>query len=122
MSKTKHSSSHALDLPAAEAQMRDLQRDVDYDTKDFTIDYIIQEFQKGTFYIPNYQRKFVWDDKRRRRFIESALLGLPIPFLFLAEMDDGLLEIVDGAQRIQTLEQFVNDDLRLQHLEKLPAL
>ena len=111
MSKTKHSSSHALDLSAAEAQMRDLQRDVDYDTKDFTIDYIIQEFQKGTFYIPKYQRKFVWDDKRRRRFIESALLGLPIPFLFLAEMEDGLLEIVDGAQRIQTLEQFVNDDL-----------
>ena len=37
-------------------------------------------------------------------------------------MDDGRLEIVDGAQRIQTLEQFVNDDLKLDHLEKLPAL
>jgi hypothetical protein len=122
MSKSQPSILSVLDHPAAEAQLRDLQRDVDYDTKDFTIDYIIQEFQKGNFYIPKYQRKFVWDDRRRRRFIESVLLGLPIPFLFLAEMEDGLLEIVDGAQRIQTLEQFVNDDLRLQSLEKLPAL
>ncbi|MDQ3489388.1 MAG: DUF262 domain-containing protein [Acidobacteriota bacterium] len=114
--------SAALDRTAAEAQIRSLQRDVDYDTKDFTIDYIIQEFQKGNFYIPKYQRKFVWDDKRRWRFIESVLLGLPIPFLFLAEMEDGLLEIVDGAQRIQTLEQFVNGDLRLRTLDKLPML
>lgn len=122
MPKASPSLPATLDRSSADAQLRDLQRDVDYDTKDFTIDYIIQEFHKGTFYIPPYQRKFVWDDRRRRRFIESVLLGLPIPFLFVAEMEDGLLEIVDGAQRIQTLEQFVNSDLRLQALEKLPAL
>ncbi|HLG55099.1 MAG TPA: DUF262 domain-containing protein [Vicinamibacterales bacterium] len=122
MAKTKQLRVDHLERNAADAQIRDLQRDVDYDTKDFTIDYIIQEFQKDYFYIPEYQRKFVWDNKRRRRFIESVLLGLPIPFLFLAEMDDGRLEIVDGAQRIQTLEEFVNGDLQLQGLEKLPAL
>lgn len=116
------SSPTAAKTASAEAQLREMQRDVDYDTKDFTVDYMIQEFQKGTFYIADYQRKFVWDPKRRRRFVESVLLGLPIPFLFLAEMEDGLLEIVDGAQRIQTLEEFVNGDLRLQGLEKLPAL
>lgn len=113
---------HALNQHAAEVQLKDKQRDVDYDTKDFTIDYLIKAFQDDHFYIPEYQRKFVWDPKRQRRFIESVLLGLPIPFLFIAEMDDGRLEIVDGAQRVQTLEAFVNDDLVLDGLEKLPAL
>ena len=111
-----------LDTDAADAQLRQKQSDVDYDTKDFTIDYIIQAFQGDRFYIPDYQRKFVWDVKRQRRFIESVLLGLPIPFLFIAEMDDGRLEIVDGAQRAQTLEKFVNGDLVLDRLEKLSAL
>jgi hypothetical protein len=122
MARTRLLKTAALDQGAADAQLRERQRDVDYDTKDFTIDYIIQEFQTDYFYIPDYQRKFVWDDNRRRRFVESVLLGLPIPFLFLAEMDDGRLEIVDGAQRIQTLEEFVNGDLRLEGLEELPAL
>lgn len=111
-----------LDRDAADAQIKQKQSDVDYDTKDFTIDYIIKAFQEDLFYIPEYQRKFVWDLKRQRRFIESVLLGLPIPFLFIAEMDDGRLEIVDGAQRVQTLEAFVNGDLVLDRLEKLPAL
>jgi hypothetical protein len=111
-----------LDREAADAQIKQKQSDVDYDTKDFTIDYLIKAFQDDYFYIPEYQRKFVWDPKRQRRFVESVLLGLPIPFLFIAEMDDGRLEIVDGAQRVQTLEAFVNGDLVLDGLEKLPAL
>lgn len=112
----------ALDREAAEAQIKLKQSDVDYDTKDFTIDYIIKAFQEDLFYIPEYQRKFVWDDNRQCRFIESVLLGLPIPFLFIAEMEDGRLEIIDGAQRVQTLEAFVNGDLVLEGLEKLTAL
>lgn len=111
-----------LDREAADGQIKQKQSDVDYDTKDFTIDYLIKAFQDDHFYIPEYQRGFVWGLKRQRRFIESVLLGLPIPFMFIAEMDDGRLEIVDGAQRVQTLESFVNGDLVLDELEKLPAL
>jgi hypothetical protein len=107
------------DALLVEKQIKEMQRDVDYDQRDFTIDYIVQQFRTGLFYIPPYQRNFVWREKNRRRFIESILLGLPIPFMFLAETDDGRLEIVDGAQRIQTLESFVNGDLILKDLEKL---
>jgi hypothetical protein len=107
------------DTSLVEKQIKEMQKDVDYDQRDFTIDYIVQQYQTGLFYIPPYQRKFVWREKNRRRFIESVLLGLPIPFMFLAETDDGRLEIVDGAQRIQTLESFVNGDLILKDLEKL---
>ncbi len=79
---------------------------------------------KPEFYIPDYQREHTWDQKRKSKFIESVLIGLPIPFLFLAEIDDeeGRLEIVDGSQRIRTLAEFVAGKLVLHDLEKLPIL
>mgnify|MGYP002249934776 CR=1 FL=1 len=52
-------------------------------------------------------------------FIESILMGLPIPFMFFADTDDGRIEIVDGAQRTQTLVQFCQNDLELQGLQIL---
>jgi len=97
----------------AEREIRQRQQEVKYDLRDFTIDYIVSQFRDGLFYIPEYQREFVWRDHHRHRFIESVILGLPIPMMFVADMEDGRLEIVDGAQRIQTLETFLNDDLVL---------
>ncbi len=107
---------------AAEKDIRAKQSEVKYDLRDFTIDYIVQQFRDGLFYVPDYQRAFVWDKPRQCRFIESVLLGLPIPMMFVADMDDGRLEIVDGAQRIQTLESFLDDQFVLSGLEQLPAL
>jgi uncharacterized protein with ParB-like and HNH nuclease domain len=107
---------------AAEEEIRTRQHEIRYDLRDFTIDYIVQQFRDGLFYVPGYQREFIWTDANKCRFIESVILGLPIPMMFVADMEDGRLEIVDGAQRIQTLEQFVNNDLRLEGLERLPAL
>ena len=46
-------------------------------------------------------------------------MGLPIPFMFFADTDDGRIEIVDGAQRTQTLVQFCQNDLELQDLQIL---
>ena len=110
------------DVLEAEKEIKEKQREVDYDIRDFTIDHIVQQFHDDEFYIPDYQRKFVWREKHRVRFVESIVLGLPIPFMFLADTDDGRLEIVDGAQRIQTLEAFINDDIVLHNLERLPSL
>lgn len=107
---------------SAEKEIRAKQHEVKYDLRDFTIDHIVDHFQKGLFYIPDYQREFIWPDAQRARFVESVILGLPIPMMFLAEMDDGRIEIVDGAQRIQTLEQFKADDLVLSGLERLPSI
>jgi hypothetical protein len=107
---------------AAETEIRAKQHEVKYDLRDFTIDHIVEHFQKGLFYIPDYQREFIWPDTQRARFVESVILGLPIPMMFLAEMDDGRIEIVDGAQRIQTLEQFKANDLVLDDLERLPSI
>lgn len=107
---------------AADAQIRTRQRDIDFDIRDFPIEVLIKQFRDEEFYIPDYQREFIWKPPQKSRFIESAILGLPIPMMFFAEMDDGKLEIVDGAQRMQTLESFVSNDFPLGELEELPLL
>jgi hypothetical protein len=128
----------AIDKPrreAAEQQILDLQREVDFDVREYPVEVIVQKFNpteeaKGIseLYVPDYQRDFAWDERRQSRFIESVLIGLPIPYLFVADVMDedeaksGRLEIVDGSQRVRTLNAFLNDRLVLSELEKLPRL
>jgi hypothetical protein len=105
-----------------EQQLVNEQRTIDYDTKEFTVELLVQKFESGDFFIPVYQRAFVWNKERQSKFIESVLLGLPIPFMFMADTADGRLEIVDGAQRLNTLVSFMSDKLRLNALEVLGEL
>lgn len=107
---------------AAEQEIRAMQHEVRYDIRDFTIDYIVAKFRESFFYVPSYQRESIWTAAHKCRFVESVVLGLPIPMMFVADMEDGRLEIVDGAQRIRTLEEFTNSDLRLEGLKRLQAL
>ncbi len=111
-----------------EQQIQDEKRTVDYDTKDYTVELVYKKYTDGIdeerneIYVPEYQREFVWDDVRQSRLIESLVLGLPIPSIFLAEDSDGRLEIVDGSQRLRTIAAFLNDELSLRGLEKLTYL
>lgn len=104
---------------AAESQLQTLQRQVDYDTKDYTLELLLSKFERNDFFIPDYQRQFVWKANNKSLFIESVLLGLPIPFMFFAGCEDGRLEIIDGAQRMQTLHEFVKRKMKLSNLPKL---
>ncbi|WP_449121274.1 DUF262 domain-containing protein [Pseudomonas viridiflava] len=58
------------------------------------------------FITPEYQRVFRWSDFQQTRFIESVLLGIPIPPIFVAEDGNGRWEVVDGLQRISTIFSF----------------
>lgn len=112
-------------LDAAEAQLQEQQRVIEYDTKEFTIELLVQKFGSGAdadIYVPSYQRQFSWDPHRQSRFIESVLMGLPIPFLFFGDMKDGRLEVVDGSQRLQTCAAFLNNSLVLVGCERLSKL
>ena len=57
---------------------------------------------------PEYQRLFRWSNSQRSRLIESILLELPIPQIFVIENADGVLELIDGLQRISSVIQFIN--------------
>ncbi|MDX2304340.1 MAG: DUF262 domain-containing protein [Microscillaceae bacterium] len=115
-------------IDKAEEQIREKQKAVDYDIKEFTVEIMVLKYLKGgendenEIYIPDYQRAFVWKQDQQSRLIESLILGLPIPYIFTAEMPDGRLEIVDGSQRIRTLAAFINNGLILKDLDILKNL
>lgn len=107
----------------AEEQIKTLRKEIDYTTRDYSIDFLVQKFREDEFYIPDeYQRQFIWDDGKKSLFIESVLLGLPIPLMFFSDTEDGRCEIIDGAQRTQSLEAFMSNDLELTNLKKLDSL
>jgi uncharacterized protein with ParB-like and HNH nuclease domain len=106
----------------ADIQLNELQKEIKYDTKDYTVEVLLSKKEKDDIIIPDYQRQFVWKEKDKASFIESVLLGLPIPFMFFCECEDGKYEIIDGAQRVQTLMGFKNDEIIISKLPKLTAL
>lgn len=80
---------------------------------------------------PAFQRLFRWDDDQKSRLVESILLGIPLPSIFVAQDDDGRWELVDGLQRVSTLLQLQGvllsegepvDPLTLRGTRYLPAL
>lgn len=97
------------------AQLREQRRKVDFDTYDITVDELVRRVRLGRIEIaPAYQRQFRWDAQRQSRLIESMLLGIPVPPLFMAtnvEADAGTSwEVVDGLQRLLSLVNFLGDD------------
>lgn len=67
---------------------------------------------------PDFQRLFRWSVEQRSRLVESMLLELPIPSIFVIEKEDGVLELIDGLQRTSSLIQFVSaGEIGLQPLE-----
>ncbi len=58
---------------------------------------------------PVFQRLFRWDDERKTRFIESLILGIPIPPIFVYQDESGIWELIDGLQRLSTVLQLTGD-------------
>lgn len=77
------------------------------DRADMTFGEIINMYEKDEIIIsPEFQRVFRWREDRQTKFIESLLLGIPIPPIFVAETDEGKWELVDGLQRLSTILSF----------------
>lgn len=74
---------------------------------DMTFRELITMYEEGDLEKPEMQRKYVWDKNEASRFIDSILLGLPVPSIFLAKTDDEKRLIVDGYQRIMTVFDYV---------------
>lgn len=80
---------------------------------DYTVDSLVKRMRGGAFRIPEFQRQFVWTSKHASKFIESLLMGLPVPGIFLykeAETNEHL--VIDGQQRLRTLQAFYDGILR----------
>ena len=79
---------------------------------DLEISSLLGKFQRGRLNIqPEYQRQFVWDKVKSSRLIESALLDIPLPVVYLSEEQDGKENVIDGQQRLTSFFSFINGKL-----------
>lgn len=107
---------NALVVPEDAAVLDETEQDqtvapVQYEITSYGADIDSEGFvgrlRRGDVYIPPFQRDYVWSQKEASRFIESLLLGLPVPGVFLArDRDSKRLLVIDGQQRLRTLEFF----------------
>jgi uncharacterized protein with ParB-like and HNH nuclease domain len=103
-----------------DAQIRQESIPYGYDTKEYPVEVLVAKYKNDQIFVPHYQREFVWDEKQRSRFIESVFLGVPImPLLVSIAGEEAELEIIDGSQRIRALVGYVDDELKLQGLQKI---
>jgi len=71
---------------------------------------------------PEYQRRLVWDKQKKSRLIESLIMNVPVPPVFLYEHDLSRYEVMDGQQRLNTIVEFYSNRLKLSGLEEWDGL
>ncbi|MCP4700929.1 MAG: DUF262 domain-containing protein, partial [Gammaproteobacteria bacterium] len=74
---------------------------------DFNVATLFSFIESGAVSIPGFQRNFVWDIKRSSKLIESLILGLPVPQLFLYEQAKNKFLVIDGQQRLMSIYYFI---------------
>lgn len=75
---------------------------------------VVKRIQRKRFFMaPDFQRDFVWDIARQSKLIESCVMRIPLPVLYVAEGVDGRIVVVDGLQRLTTFVRFITDELKL---------
>src|SRR5271166_5021020 len=90
------------------------QRLVRTDAYQMSIGEIVSMYDNREIIIdPEFQRLFRWDISQKSKLIESLLLGIPLPSIFVFEKENGTWELIDGLQRISTILEFMG---------KLPSL
>jgi uncharacterized protein with ParB-like and HNH nuclease domain len=104
-----------LNLPAEiddESEKDDTTPVVRYEITSYGADYVVSDFvsrlKRADIIIPHFQRDYVWRLPEASRFVESILLGLPVPGVFLAkDAESNKLLVIDGQQRLKTLQFYI---------------
>lgn len=97
---------------------------VTQEKSDFLLHQIIDFVQTRNWVNPNpeYQRRLVWDVKKKSLLIESLLMNVPVPPIFLYEYELNRYEVMDGQQRLNTIIDFYNNRFTLKGLKTWPSL
>ena len=106
------------DYAADEAEVSGVEDyDVSTSPNDFNISTMYDFIKSGVLVIPGFQRNYVWDIKRASKLIESLIIGLPVPQIFLHEAARNRFNVIDGQQRLMSIyyfmeQRFPRDDAR----------
>ena len=93
------------------------------DRAQFSIFELKRRYSRGAICLdPDFQRNYVWKTKQKSELIESVLMGIPLPLIYLAETMEGNLVIVDGRQRLTTFFDYMDNKFRLDGLKILTEL
>ena len=86
---------------------------------DFTLEVLHKKEADGFVYVPEFQRHFVWNLKQASKLIESFLLGLPVPQLFMYKDEPtGKLVVIDGQQRLKSIFGFFDGTITIRGSER----
>lgn len=87
---------------------------------DSDVEGLVKRLDRGDIKLPGFQRGFVWSQTEQSRFIESLILGLPVPNIFLAkDSDSKTLNIVDGQQRLKTLQRYLSGAFSISNSKRI---
>lgn len=82
-----------------------------------TVGDVVSRIDKGRYKLdPEFQRDFVWSRLQQSRLIESSLMRIPLPVLYVAEDADGKIIVVDGLQRLTTFYKYMKDEFSLSNI------
>ena len=103
------------DLPTADYPLDDIM----VRSEARSVSEVVKRIKRKRFLMaPDFQRDFVWESARQSKLIESCIMRIPLPVLYVAEGNDGRIVVVDGLQRLTTFVRFINDELKLTGLGK----
>ena len=93
-----------IDVDDSEESSAPIIYDISSYGADYDVDGLVKRLKRGDIFIPPFQRDYVWNQAEASRLVESLLLGLPVPGVFLAkEGDSNKLSVIDGQQRLKSL-------------------
>lgn len=84
---------------------------------DLSVSTLIDQWNDKILILPDIQREYLWSNAKASRLIESLLLNVPIPVIYLAEAPEERYEVIDGHQRVASIARFVANEFRLSGLQ-----
>ena len=98
------------------------QRRLHTETYDFSISTIRDYLSTEHIFVPQFQRGYVWTEPQASRLIESLIIQCPIPVIYLSQEPDERLSVIDGNQRLQSIQKYLDNQFQLRGLTAYPEL
>lgn len=97
-----------LDVEDENDEVPFVEFDITVSPSDPSLELLVTQINREDIIIPFYQRRYVWKIEQASKLIESFLMGLPVPQIFLYVNDDDQMEVIDGQQRILSVKYFMD--------------